>query len=401
MDQTKGTTILVNGGKAFHDRLTTTYGQFVLRLDEDSYLMSDENLRLSRIQESDIKRYDINSGDIGRILKSRQDINAIAITLTEYGVNCSKRVSALAPSLDDFAQIIGPDAPIIEKMSARSILNAVQNRGGCLVKGSSIIGVGSSLPEAITACQVIEKACEIELLADKIGGAKHLSSDIRNRLREDYINSHKTANAEEYVNYIGHDDKEFELRSALIECGKQMSRDDLVHGSLGNISLRLNEKEMLITPAGMNYFDIKIEDIVKVNLDTLEYGDQRRPSSESRLHAEMYKSLPGCDAVLHVHSSACSVFAAAQAGFVLEDPTLKTLIGDLLVVDYALPGSDQLISNVLDVMKDTHAAVLSNHGTIFYGPSLDLVRAIANAVEAKAANLLGYNNQEVEDEQDI
>lgn len=399
MDQTRGTNIIVNGSKAFHDRLTTTYGQLILRLDDESYLMSDDNLKLSRLQESDIRRYDIKSGDIGKILRARPDINAIAITVTEYAVQFSKTAQILKPSLDDFAQIIGPTALVIDNASARSILNAVQNRGGCLVKGSCIIGVGSNMPEAVAACQIIEKACEAEILGSKVGGVKYLASDVLTSLRDDYLSSYSIANTDEYVNYIGHDDKEFELRNALIECGKQMCRDDLVHGCFGNLSVRFNENEMLITPSGMDYFQIKIEDIVKVNLNTMEYGDQRKPSSESKLHAEMYKKLPGCDAILHAHSSACSVFAAAQAGFIIEDPTLRNLIGDLLVADYAPSGSDELAANAVEVMKNTHAAVLPNHGTIFYGPSLDVVRAIANAVEARAANLLGYNRAETPDEE--
>lgn len=400
MDQTKGTQIIVNGGKAFHDRLTPTYGQLILRLDDESYLASSENLRLSRLQSDDVARYDINSGDIGAILKSRSDINAIAIIVTEYAVKYSSEDKVIKPSLDDFAQIIGPDAPIIDNVTSRLVLNAVQNRGGCLVRGVCIIGVGRNMPEAVAAAQIIEKACEAEQLASKIGGVKYLDTEVASALHEDYLKSYSIANTEEFVNYIGHNEDEFNKRNLLIECGKQMCKDDLVHGCWGNISIKLNDNEMLITPSGMDYFDIKIEDIVKVNLDTLEYGDQRKPSTESRLHANMYKSLPGCNAILHAHSNACSVFASANAGFIMEDPTLKSLIGDLLVAEYAPSGSDELAANVVETMKKTHAAVLPNHGTIFYGPDLDVVRAIANAVEAKATNLLGYNKVEEKNDEE-
>lgn len=391
MDQTRGTELLVNGGKAFHDRLSTAFGQLIIRLDDESYLASRENLKLSKLEASDIVRFDIKSGDLGKILSSRSDINAIATIVTEYAVKYDTDADSMKPSLDDLAMIIGPSVPIIDNASSKAVLSAVQDRGGCLVRGTCIIGVGRNMPEAIAAAQTIEKACEVELLCDRVGGVKYLDMNSAVKLRNEYLSSYSLANTDAFVNYIGHNDEEFNLRNSLIECGKQMCKDDLVHGCWGNISVRLNENEMLITPSGMDYFDIKIEDIVKVNLDTLEYGDQRKPSTESKLHADMYKSLPGCEAILHTHSNACSVFAAGNAGFRIEDPTLNKLIGDLLVADYAPSGSDELAANVAEVMKHTHAAILPNHGTIFYGPSLDVVRAIALAVEAKAANLLGYN----------
>ncbi len=398
MNQTKATTILVNGGKAFHDRLATYFGQLIIRLDDESYLATKANLKLSKLKEEDVVRYDIKTGDLGAILKSRSDIDAIAILVSEYVVKYNPDAKAMRPMLDDLAQIIGPNIPIVDSASSATILKAVQDRGGCLVRGVCALGIGRNMAEAIAAAQIIEKACATELLVGKIGEAKYLPTDIAADLRSEYLNSYAIANTEDFVNYIGHNDEEFKKRNLLIECGKRICKDDLVQGCWGNLSVRLNDDEMLITPSGMDYFDIKIEDIVKVNLNTLEYGEQRKPSTECKLHADMYRNLSDCEAILHTHSSACSVFAAANAGFRTTDPALKELIGDVLVADYAPSGSDELASNVVEVMNNTHAAVLPNHGTIFYGPSLDVVRAIANAVEAKAANMLGFNKSETRGE---
>lgn len=398
MDYNKGISAVVNAAKAFTDRFRRPYGQLILRLDDDSYLMSNENLKLSRITENEVKLFDINTGDIGAILRRRPDINAIAFAVTEEMSEVSAKGVPLKPSLDDLAQIIGPSVPIIENASAKKVLAAIQNRGGCMIKGAGAMGFGRNLPEAVAAVQIIQKACEAEVLGKAIGGPKYLNESVASVLRTDFINTYSIANTEDYVNYIGHSDEEFNLRNDLIECGKQMAKDGLVHGCWGNLSVRLNDEEMLISPSGMDYFDIRIEDIVRTNLETLQYGEQRKPSSESLLHAWMYRYLPNCGAVIHTHSNACCVLSAVHAGFRIEDETLNKLIGDVLVADYAPSGSKELAKNALKTLQQTHAVILPNHGALFYGPSLDVVLAIANAVEEKAANLIGYKKTADEDE---
>ena len=149
---------------------------------------------------------------------------------------------------------------------------------------------------------------------------------------------------------------------------------------------------MLITPSSMDYFDIKIEDIVRVNINTLEYGDGRYPSTEMRIHAKAYRELPDCRAMIQTRSNAISTFAACEAGFALGEGELQDLIGDIKVTDYEEPGSDALANTVVSTLKDTHACIIPHHGAVFYGPSLEVVLAIAEAVELKARNLLGFNN---------
>ena len=182
------------------------------------------------------------------------------------------------------------------------------------------------------------------------------------------------------------------MRGMMIECGKALERTDLVQGTWGNISMRLDENHMLITPSGMDYFEIQMEDIVRLDLDSSDYGMQRVPSSEYRLHAGLYKADPDCNAIIHTHSNGCSVFAAANAGFRIDSPELENVIGDLHVSEYASPGTDALTESVMKALNNTHACIIANHGAIFYSHSLDLTLAIANAVEARACNLLGFGS---------
>ena len=395
MNLEDGIKIVVNGSKGFHARLNKVYGQLALRLDDDRYLMTTENINLANIPSDDVHVYDINTGDVGAIFSARPDVNAIIFAITQDAVEVSKR-GPLLPTLDDLAMLIGPDVPVSIDSDPKNLLKAISNRGGCFINGRGMFGVGRNMPEAVAAVQIIEKACEAETMGTPLGGSKQLPPAIAEALRNEFINSYSVINSDDYVNFVGFNEEEFSIRNKLIECGKQICKDDLVYGCWGNLSVKLNDDEMLITPSGMNYFDIKPEDIVKVNIHSLEALDSRKPSTESLLHAAMYKYLPGCNAIIHTHSNGCSVFAAAQAGFAIPDPSLHDIIGDLLIADYAPSGSKQLAANAVTTLQKTHAAILSNHGAIFYGPSLDVVLAIANAVEAKACNLLGYGKSDDE-----
>ena len=395
MNLEQGIKLVIDGSKAFHSRLISVFGQMALRLDDEKYLLTTENLKLSNLHSEDVAVYDINTGDLGAIFRARPDINAIVIGVTADSVEVSKR-GPLTATLDDLAMLIGPDVPVAKSSDSKAVLKAISNRGGCFVEGVGIIGVGRNMQEAAAAVQIIEKGAEAETKGALVGGSKKLDAKVADSLRKYHLENYSIVNSEDYVDFVGFDESEFTLRNSLIEYGKKMCKDDLVYGSWGNLSVRLNEKEMLITPSGMDYFEIKPEDVVKVNITNLEAHGARKPSTESLLHAAMYKYLPGCDAIMHTHSSGCSVFASAQAGFVIEDPALHEIIGDVLVADYAPSGTKKLAVNAVSTLQHTHAAILANHGAIFYGPELDVVLAVANAVEAKACNLLGYGRSEEE-----
>lgn len=142
MDINTAKEALLKRSNAFRERYFTAYGQLVLRVNEETYISSRENLRLSKLTEKDFDLFDINTGDIGRIFSSRDDINAIVFICTEAAVRFSKENQIMRPALDDLAQIIGPDVTVCPDGTARTLLKALRNRRGCFIQGSGIIAVG-------------------------------------------------------------------------------------------------------------------------------------------------------------------------------------------------------------------------------------------------------------------
>lgn len=397
MDINTAKEALLKRSNAFRERYFTAYGQLVLRVNEETYISSRENLRLSKLTEKDFDLFDINTGDIGRIFSSRDDINAIVFICTEAAVRFSKENQIMRPALDDLAQIIGSDVTVCPDGTARTLLKALRNRRGCFIQGSGIIAVGDTIEEAIAGARILEKSAEAEIYSGKLNGLQYLDPTTAQELHKYYDGSYSKVNQKEKVDFISSGAEEFQLRNRIIDCGKDMSRSELVQGSWGNISLRLNPDTMLITPSGMDYFSIRTEDIVRMNIHDLKYGMQRKPSSEYRLHAALYRRYPECNAIIHTHSNGISAFAAAHAGFRISEPPMDQLIGDLHCSEYRTPGTDELCDSIMEAIEGSHACIIANHGAIFYGNDLDVTLAIANAVESRACNLLGFGQRAEEE----
>lgn len=397
MDINTAKEALLKRSNAFRERYFTAYGQLVLRVNEETYISSRENLRLSKLTEKDFDLFDINTGDIGRIFSSRADINAIVFICTEAAVRFSKENQIMRPALDDLAQIIGPDVTVCPDGTARTLLKALRNRRGCFIQGSGIIAVGDTIEEAIAGARILEKSAEAEIYSGKLNGLQYLDPTTAQELHKYYDGSYSKVNQKERVDFISSGAEEFQLRNRIIDCGKDMSRSELVQGSWGNISLRLNPDTMLITPSGMDYFSIRTEDIVRMNIHDLKYGMQRKPSSEYRLHAALYRRYPECNAIIHTHSNGISAFAAAHAGFRISEPPMDQLIGDMHCSEYRTPGTDELCDSIMEAIEGSHACIIANHGAIFYGNDLDVTLAIANAVESRACNLLGFGQRAEEE----
>ena len=397
MDINTAKEALLKRSNAFRERYFTAYGQLVLRVNEETYISSRENLRLSKLTEKDFDLFDINTGDIGRIFSSRDDINAIVFICTEAAVRFSKENQIMRPALDDLAQIIGPDVTVCPDGTARTLLKALRNRRGCFIQGSGIIAVGDTIEEAIAGARILEKSAEAEIYSGKLNGLQYLDPTTAQELHKYYDGSYSKVNQKEKVDFISSGAEEFQQRNRIIDCGKDMSRSELVQGSWGNISLRLNPDTMLITPSGMDYFSIRTEDIVRMNIHDLKYGMQRKPSSEYRLHAALYRRYPECNAIIHTHSNGISAFAAAHAGFRISEPPMDQLIGDMHCSEYRTPGTDELCDSIMEAIEGSHACIIANHGAIFYGNDLDVTLAIANAVESRACNLLGFGQRAQEE----
>ncbi len=161
------------------------------------------------------------------------------------------------------------------------------------------------------------------------------------------------------------------LRVLVRDYGLKLQATGLVQGTWGNLSVRLDEDTMLVTPSGLAYDRIRPEDIVKVDIRTLAYEGNLKPTSEKTLHAGIYRIRDDAGAVIHTHSTYCSIFAASLMPLPVEDEELRAELGDVLAVsEHALAGTDELTENTLRALGAGAGCLMAHHGMICVGRNM-------------------------------
>jgi len=173
-----------------------------------------------------------------------------------------------------------------------------------------------------------------------------------------------------------------EARNLICESGRSLVEKGLVSRTWGNISIRLDENTMLITPSGRTYEDLMPEDIVLVHIDSLKYEGSIKPSSEFVLHAEIYKQRKNINAVIHTHQMNASTVAAAHREVppILDD--MAQIIGPTVrVADYALPGTKKIVRKTIKALRGRNAALMANHGAVCIGRDMDEAFVVCEVLE--------------------
>ncbi len=171
-------------------------------------------------------------------------------------------------------------------------------------------------------------------------------------------------------------------REQLVNAGLRLVKEGLVSRTWGNISMKVNDSEMLITPSGRIYEELVSADMVLVNFKTDKYEEHLKPSSEFKLHTEIYRSRPEINAVIHTHQMNASTCAAARREVppVLDD--MAQIIGpSVRVADYALPSTKKIVRVTVKALKGRNAALMANHGAVCIGRDLDEAFVVCQVLE--------------------
>lgn len=173
-------------------------------------------------------------------------------------------------------------------------------------------------------------------------------------------------------------DTEADLRHAVLAAALATNG---AHSAAGNVSVRWGEG-CLITPSGVPYAQLTPDMIVAMTLDG-SYDGALKPSSEWRLHADIYHARPDVGAVVHTHAP----HAVAVSCLRRDVPPFHYMIGvtggdTLRVADYATFGTVELSAAMMRALDGRKACLLANHGLIATGATLDRAVWLAGEVES-------------------
>jgi L-fuculose-phosphate aldolase len=185
------------------------------------------------------------------------------------------------------------------------------------------------------------------------------------------------------------------VKQLVLDTAKEMYRKGLVEGTSGNVSARMPDGSVCVTPSSVPYESMSLDDLVVVDLDANVVEGHRSPTSEKDLHLACYRAFDEVGGVIHSHPIYGSMFASARQPVPAAIEEFVVFVGgDVPVCDYTLTGTADLGKEAVRNLEQTSAALLASHGMISIGPTPTEALHVALVVERTAqivhgARLLG------------
>lgn len=168
-------------------------------------------------------------------------------------------------------------------------------------------------------------------------------------------------------------------RAELIRVARATADAGLNRGTSGNVSVRARGGDFRITPTGMDYARLAADDVPLVRQDGQREG-LRLPSSEWRIHLDVYAARPEVGAIVHAHSPHAVSISCTRRDIPPFHYMIARFGGDTVrCAGYATFGTQELSDAVLAALEGRTACLLANHGMVACGPSP--AAALAAAVE--------------------
>ena len=160
-------------------------------------------------------------------------------------------------------------------------------------------------------------------------------------------------------------------KKLILDYAQKAYAQKLVAGTSGNLSIKTTTGHIFITPSGLAYDEMTIDDIVVIDIDGNILDGQHNPSSEWPMHAEIYKSMPEVGAIVHTHSPYATAFSALAEDipvFLVE--MVYFLPGGIPVAPIALQGSTDLGKILAQTLQNRGGCLMQNHGAVSIGKDI-------------------------------
>jgi L-fuculose-phosphate aldolase len=176
-----------------------------------------------------------------------------------------------------------------------------------------------------------------------------------------------------------------EAKKHLIRIANEIYDKGLTPGKSGNISIKApKSSNILITPSGISLRDVKLNNIIVTDCNGKQVEGEGKASSELNMHLKIYRTRPDIGGIVHTHSPYATGFSFSDE----EIPRFEGFgeIKDLYIkkVDYATPGSYELVELASHALFKEDVIILKNHGVVSVASNLDEAALLAEFTESCA-----------------
>lgn len=175
-----------------------------------------------------------------------------------------------------------------------------------------------------------------------------------------------------------------ELRQEIIDTCLWLKSQGLVFSTWGNISVRLDDGNILITPSKVDYDTMTPEDLVVLAPDGTQVSGYRLSTSEREIHRKVMNKRSDVGAIIHMHSPYAMMTAARNEGVPVISEEMCQLLGGAIPLSSEFVPSDmheklgEVVSSSVD---ETNAILIRNHGPMCFGKTLAEARVCCQVVE--------------------
>jgi len=163
-----------------------------------------------------------------------------------------------------------------------------------------------------------------------------------------------------------------ESRMEILRYCKMLHEHSLIAATDGNVSVRISQNSVMITPTCLCKGMLSAEDLVVVDMQGHKLLGFRDVSSEVDMHMTVYRLRPDVNAVVHAHPPTATGFAAC--GLALDQALISEVLlslGAVPLAHYATPGTSELSESLEPLIPHHDAVLMANHGVVTYGGNIE------------------------------
>ncbi len=174
-----------------------------------------------------------------------------------------------------------------------------------------------------------------------------------------------------------------QLKEQVARAARALVERGLNRAAAGNVSVRV-DGGFLVTPSGIPALSLRPEQIVLVDMEG-RWSGPLKPSSEWRMHRDIYATRADAGAVVHTHSDHATALACLGEPIPAFHYMVAMAGGEIIdCAPYATFGTEELSRNMLRALGSRRAALLAHHGVIVHGRDMDEALMLAEEVEGLA-----------------
>ncbi len=178
-------------------------------------------------------------------------------------------------------------------------------------------------------------------------------------------------NLEEIAGRHNWSDEELRARRSICEIGKICYERNLISASDGNISVKMSDDTIIITPAGGMKGFLQLEQLARINTAGEVIGAPAKSSSETGIHLVCYHERPDIRAVLHCHPPHAVALSVAEIDMQMPIiPEMIVTIGGIPTTPFATPGTSELGESIREIVRCSDTMIMRNHGSVTLGNNL-------------------------------